>query len=83
VDKITKGQFFSFYNNYMDGLKEINQKKSGGGDFYRTAKKRVGLTYAAHINQAVKSGQLLYRDAYKLTGLKGDTYQKFLNQYFN
>jgi Zn-dependent peptidase ImmA (M78 family) len=83
LDKITKGQFFSFYNNYMDGLKEINQKKSGGGDFYRTAKKRVGLTYAAHINQAVKSGQLLYRDAYKLTGLKGDTYQKFLNQYFN
>lgn len=83
LDKITKGQFFSFYNNYIDSLKEIKQKKTGGGNFYRTAKKRVSLTYAAHINQAVKSGQLLYRDAYKLTSLKGDTYQKFFNQYFS
>jgi len=83
LGKISKGQFFSFYNNYIASLKEIKENRSSGGDFYRTAKKRVSLTYAAHINQAVKSGQLLYRDAYKLTSLKGDTYQKFFNQYFN
>jgi Zn-dependent peptidase ImmA (M78 family) len=83
LDKISKGQFFSFYNGYMQELKEKKEIQSDGGDFYRTTKKRVSLRYAAHINQAVKSGQLLYRDAYKLTGLKGDTYLKFFNQYFN
>lgn len=83
LNKISKGRFFSFYNNYIASVKEIKLKQSGGGDFYRTTKKRLSLTYAAHINQAVISGQLLYRDAYKLTGLKGDTYQKFFNQYFN
>lgn len=81
--KISKGQFFSFYNAYLQELKDKKEIQAGGGDFYRTAKKRVSLTYAAHINQAVKSGQLLYRDAYKLTGLKGDTFQNFFNQHFN
>jgi Zn-dependent peptidase ImmA (M78 family) len=83
LGKINKGQFFSFYNGYFQELKDKKEIQAGGGDFYRTAKKRVSLTYAAHVNQAVKSGQLLYRDAYKLTGLKGDTYQKFFNQHFS
>jgi Zn-dependent peptidase ImmA (M78 family) len=82
LGKISKGQFFAFYNNYIQELKNKTEKQPGGGDFYRTAKKRVSLSYAAHVNQAVKSGQLLYRDAYKLTGLKGDTYQTFINQHF-
>jgi Zn-dependent peptidase ImmA (M78 family) len=81
--KISKGQFFNFYNDYIQELKNKQERQPGGGDFYRTAKKRISLTYAAHVNQAVKSGQLLYRDAYKLTGLKGDTYQTFINQHFS
>jgi Zn-dependent peptidase ImmA (M78 family) len=83
LNKISKGQFFAFYNNYIASFRELKDKRSGGGDFYRTTKKRISLSYAAHINQAVKSGQLLYRDAYKLTGLKGDTFQTFFNQHFN
>mgnify|MGYP000440651354 CR=1 FL=1 len=83
LGKISKGQFFSFYNEYLNEFAEKKEKQSGGGDFYRTTKKRVSLTYAGHINQAVKSGQLLYRDAYKLTGLKGNTFRIFFNQYFD
>lgn len=41
---------------------------------------RLSLRFAAHVNQAVKTKQLLYRDAYKLTGLKGDTYQNYINK---
>jgi hypothetical protein len=54
----------------------------GGGDFYATTKKRLSLTFAARINQAVKTNQLLYRDAYKLTSLKGDTYKRFFDKHF-
>ncbi len=79
---LTKTEFFSFYNEYSNRefLKKENQ--GDGGNFYATAKKRIGLSFAAHVNQAVKSGKLLYRDAYKLTSLKGDTYQTFFTKHF-
>lgn len=78
----TKAEFFAVYNEYSNRefLKKENQ--GDGGNFYATAKKRIGLTFAAHVNQAVKSGKLLYRDAYKLTSLKGDTYQTFFTKHF-
>lgn len=79
---LTKTKFFDFYNEYANREYLKKGKKSDGGNFYATAKKRVGLTFAAHVNQAVKSGKLLYRDAYKLTGLKGDTYQTFFAKHF-
>jgi len=63
-----------------DIFKKENQKP--GGDFYATTKKRLSIVFATHINNAVKSGKLLYRDACKLTSLKGDTFQKFFTEHF-
>jgi Zn-dependent peptidase ImmA (M78 family) len=80
--KISKNEFFEFYDDYVrrDFSKKENQKP--GGDFYATTKKRLSIVFATHINNAVKSGKLLYRDACKLTGLKGDTFQKFFAEHF-
>lgn len=82
LNLINKATFFSFYNQYINNL---NQKKtdskSAGGDFYATAKKRISLRFANYINSAVNENTLLYRDAYKLTSLKGDTYTKFVNEH--
>lgn len=79
LNKITKKQFFEFYEDYIQ--RDFAKKgKSKGGDFYATARKRVSVTFAAHIENAVKSGQLLYRDAYKLTSMKGDTFNNFFTQ---
>jgi Zn-dependent peptidase ImmA (M78 family) len=75
--KFTRKQFFEFYERYKSREFYKKEKQSGGGDFYATAKKRLGITFATHVNQAVKSGQLLYRDAYKLTSMRGDTFEKF------
>lgn len=83
LNKITKAQFFSFYNRYIDSVKNKKQTQSGGGDFYRTARKRISPTFAAHIEHALQSGQLLYRNAYKLTDLKGETFHKFLKDYIH
>lgn len=74
----TKKQFFDFYNDYMNEFRERKEKMSNGGDFYATTKKRLSVAFAAHVSNAVKANQLLYRDAYKLTGLKGETFNKFL-----
>lgn len=82
LGKISKIAFFEFYNSYIAGIRIKKDNQSGGGDFYAKAKKRISLTFAGHINQAVNTNKLLYRDANRLTGLKGDTYHKFLTKHF-
>lgn len=52
---------------------------SKGGDFYRSSLKRVGKLFAIHVRNAVNSRQLSYSEAYRLTGLKGQTYDVFMN----
>lgn len=78
--KITRQEFFDFYQVYKNREYIKKQSQGSGGDFYATAKKRLSFTYASHINNAVKSGQLLHRDAYKLTSMKGDTFEKFFTK---
>ncbi|MEM8523050.1 MAG: ImmA/IrrE family metallo-endopeptidase [Bacteroidota bacterium] len=77
---INKIKYFDFYNTYIAKLKKIKKNKTGGGDFYATTKKRISVRFASFINNAVQEGKLLYRDAYKLTGLKGNTYDNFIQK---
>ncbi|MPM83731.1 hypothetical protein SDC9_130800 [bioreactor metagenome] len=78
---ISRQHFFSFYNNYIAEIKLKKERQGSGGDFYATAKKRVSARFAAFVNNAVKDNKLLYRDAYRLTNMKGDTYNKFITEY--
>jgi Zn-dependent peptidase ImmA (M78 family) len=79
--KISKKQFFVFYDEYSNREFARKENQSDGGNFYATTRKRLSITFASHINNAVKSGKLLYRDAYKLTSLKGDTFQTFFAEH--
>jgi Zn-dependent peptidase ImmA (M78 family) len=81
LGKISKPQFFAFYEEYRSREFKKKESKSSGGDFYATARKRLSITFASHVEHAVKSGQLLYRDAYKLTSMKGDTFNEFFTKY--
>ena len=78
--KITKSMFYAFYDDYFNREYKKKQSQGSGGDFYATTRKRLSVTFAAHINNAVKTGKLLYRDAYKLTSLKPDTFQKYFSE---
>ena len=80
--KITRAQFYNFYEEYSNREFIKKENRSPGGDFYATSRKRLSMTFAAHVNNAVKSGKLLYRDAYNLTSLKGDTFQTFFTKHF-
>lgn len=80
--KITRKDFFDFYDEYINREFAKKENQSSGGDFYATTRKRLSMTFAGHVNNAVKAGKLLYRDAYKLTSLKGDTYHNFFTQHF-
>lgn len=78
---ITFKHFLAFYNDYMSDFRQRKDSQNPGGNFYATTKKRVSLRFAAFVNNAVKDNKLLYRDAYKLTNMKGDAYNKFINEY--
>lgn len=81
LGKINKAGFFLFYHRYMEGVKQKKESQGSGGDFYATARKRIGVSFASYVNQAVKQNKMLYRDAYKITGLRGDTYQNFVSKH--
>jgi len=83
VGILSKQQFFAFYDEYIHREFKKKEEQPGGGDFYATARKRLSITFASHIYNAVRSGDLLYRDAYKLTSLKGDTFQSFFAKNFH
>lgn len=78
---ISQQEFLAFYNQHMSDFKKRKAQQSPGGDFYVTMKKRVSLRFAAFVNNAVNDNKLLYRDAYRLTNMKGDTYNKFITEH--
>lgn len=81
LKRISFDQFITFYTQYMDDFKNKKNRQGSGGDFYATTKKRISPRFATFVNNAVRENKLLYRDAYKLTNMKGDTYNKFVTEY--
>ena len=77
LDLITRQEFNNFYEEYVSHLHEINRLR--GGNYYFNTKKRLGYTFAVHVNNALRSRQISYVEAYRLTGLYGETYNKFMS----
>ncbi len=77
---ISKSSFLAFYEKHRaDWLrfKEIRHKKKGGGDFYLTQDVRLSRRFSNTIVRAVREGRMLNRDAWNLTDLKGETFNRF------
>ncbi|RKO61363.1 putative Zn peptidase [Caldibacillus debilis GB1] len=73
---ITKNEFFEFYQSqYVNQQRE--NRESSDGNFYYTSLYRVGRVFAEAVINAVKDGQLLHHEAYRLTGLQGKTFIEF------
>ncbi len=73
---LARRDFFEFYREYQEDERR-QRRKSSGGDFYATQGARVGERFANAVFRAVKEGRLLYRDAYRLTGLYGKTFDRY------
>ena len=71
---IDQRAFFDFYAiNRTQG--DRNAASSEGGNFWNTQRWRIGVRFAASVVRALKAGRLSQREAYALTGLKGDTFE--------
>ncbi len=57
--------------SYQTELERINKLESaGGGDFYRTLGARTGKRFAKAIITSTLEGQTLFRDAFRMLGMK-------------
>ncbi len=80
---ISKERFFDFYNNHVkdsEREREIRKSKKSSGHFWNTQRVRIGELFGSAVVQATLEGRLLYRDAYRLTGLKGKTFDNYVTQ---
>lgn len=78
LELITKSEYLDFYRGYQrqERIAAAN-KGQDGGDFYANQNLRIGRRFAGIVVGAAREGRLLYRDAYHLTGLYGNTFEKY------
>lgn len=82
---ITRAALDSFMGPYkarVDDLLERDDepRASSGGNFYLTQPGRIGDRFFRRVVEATRSGRLLYRDAYRLTNLKPDTFENYAHR---
>lgn len=74
---ITRAEYERFLKQYQDDERRKAAKKPSGGDFYKTQETRIGRRFGLAVVRAAREGRLLYRDAYRLTGLAGKTFDQY------
>ncbi|WP_449355240.1 ImmA/IrrE family metallo-endopeptidase [Virgibacillus natechei] len=74
LNLISKDEYIAFYQKRTQREKT---KGSTGGNFYATQNLRIGRRFGEAIVNDTKEGNLLYRDAYRLLGLSGKTFDEF------
>jgi Zn-dependent peptidase ImmA (M78 family) len=81
LNLISKPEFFRFYEmdraEWQQRKAEEKEDKERRGHFYNTVGARLGHRFSSVVVRAAREGRLLYRDAYNLTGLKGDTFSRY------
>ena len=78
LNLVTQEYFNARWQELNKNVQQDNRSRSTGGDFYKNIKFRAGgerfLNTVIHYTLA---GKVLYRDAYRLTGLKGKTFNEY------
>jgi len=74
---IDREGFFAFYADYREDARRQAAIKRDGGDFWATQEGRIGRRFGEAVVRATQEGRLLYRDAFVLTDLHGDTFARY------
>lgn len=80
---ISRAEFFRFYQQDQadwQRRKADERKKAGGPNFYAVQDVRLGKRFAYEVVRAAREGRMLYRDAYQLTDLRGDTFDRYADR---
>jgi Zn-dependent peptidase ImmA (M78 family)/transcriptional regulator with XRE-family HTH domain len=67
---LERAAFNTAWQSETQRLQEITQRSSGGGNFYRTTLSRVSHRFTRALVVSTLEGQTLYRDAFRMLGVK-------------
>jgi Zn-dependent peptidase ImmA (M78 family) len=73
---IDREVFLEFYRSYVSRLNK-SKKPNSGGSFYDAQRSRLGTRFSEAVVHAARGGQLSYYDAYRLTGLHGQKFERY------
>lgn len=76
LNLISREEFLVFYEEHQSKERTTIGGREGG-NFYAMQILRLGRRFAEAVVRATLEGRLLYRDAYRLTGLHGKTFEQF------
>lgn len=77
ADILDREEFRASYEAEVERLVKTERQGTGGGDFYRTLNVRVSRPLAQAIVISTLEGQTLFRDAYRMLGIRNPaTFQK-------
>ncbi len=80
IDRATFSAFYEQDQADWHKRKTQQKKKKGGPNFYTVQDVRLGRRFAYAVVRAAREGRLLYREAYQLTDLKGETFAKYADR---
>lgn len=77
---ISRTAFFEFYEECQ---REEGKRRaaSEGGNYYDTKHRKLGDRFSRLVLRAVRSQRLSFAEAYRLTGLRGATFDKYSTQF--
>lgn len=76
---IVEKEFWDFYNIYKKNYKKI---KKTGGQYWNSKPYEVSRKFYEYVDVALRQGTILHSAAYKLTNMKGKTYESFKKKGF-
>ncbi|MEX0700836.1 MAG: ImmA/IrrE family metallo-endopeptidase [Planctomycetales bacterium] len=79
---INRARFFAFYEQDREEWqrrKAEEKQKKGGPNFYVVQDGRLGRRFAYAVVRAAREGRLPYREAYRLTDLRGEAFNRYAN----
>ncbi len=74
---LSRREYRVYYRHYLERLRQLEESgrdDDSGPYFYEIQRFRVSRLFLTNVVAALKEGRLLYREAYSLTGLRGDTF---------
>ncbi len=81
VDWLSRAEFELAWEEEIKSLRSLAKSGGEGGNFYRTTLTRVGNRFAKALVVSTLEGQTLYRDAYRMLGIRrGSSFDELARQ---